>query len=251
MKKQKVFTLIELLVVIAIIAILASMLLPALNSAREKAKSAQCLSNQKQSGVGLFLYVDDNNDSYPVWSETYYNPSGDMYRDSWAWKLHHGKYITSNQVWICPTSYPLFTLNYSRGEYDILHTPEDNNKYGFIGYGYNSTGLGGRNIWGSTNKRVAMAARIKQPSTKILVAEAMDRSGGELYGLHAIANAFDAGDGVVINISAVHSNPTPTSFTSRKGANNILWADGHVQTLQNPRAVITNDNREFYYETGY
>lgn len=97
---KKNFTLIELLVVIAIIAILASMLLPALNRARDKANETTCKNNLRQFGTFTALYAADFHDTYPTSSVTI--------NCSWDNRLYNLGYIPMNG-----------------GGYKIAHCPKD------------------------------------------------------------------------------------------------------------------------------
>lgn len=85
--KRHGFTLIELLVVIAIIAILAAILFPVFAQAREKARQASCLSNEKQMGIAFLMYVQDYDETLNL-DQNYYNdpsiPGGQPARHSWA-----------------------------------------------------------------------------------------------------------------------------------------------------------------------
>jgi prepilin-type N-terminal cleavage/methylation domain-containing protein len=138
--KSKAFTLIELLVVIAIIAILAAMLLPALASAKAKAKTTQCINNARQMGLATFLYAGDNSDFYPFGI----NFSDSTWGDPQAWHIMILPYVAANtnagsKVFACPsegapqlpggTVFPnglyLFQFDYCANEY-MFHANSKN-----------------------------------------------------------------------------------------------------------------------------
>jgi prepilin-type N-terminal cleavage/methylation domain-containing protein/prepilin-type processing-associated H-X9-DG protein len=106
--KRRGFTLIELLVVIAIIAILAAILFPVFARARKQARKTMCLNNCKQMGLGVMMYTQDYDETYP-------NAQWHMELPAWATPTYQRvqllcqPYIKNTQVGICPEDAAVYT----------------------------------------------------------------------------------------------------------------------------------------------
>ena len=153
---KKGFTLIELLVVIAIIAILAAILFPVFAQAREKARQTSCLSNLKNIGTAIMLYVDDNHETYPL---TY---STDANYPKCHFPAILNSYVKNYAVWYCPSWISTYDKSVDEASQGI------NALNG--GYGANASIMGYMDTanWADI-AHSTKAARVKSPSNMVLI----------------------------------------------------------------------------------
>lgn len=196
MRKMR-FTLIELLVVISIIAILACLLFPALQMAKESGRRSGCASNLKQIGVGLLMYIGDNNDWIP-------HVDGATHGYGWYRDICP-TYVQSTKVFECPTSLTEGSIRKVPAVFSSTTSVE-----GHLGYGYNY-----HKPWFGIYWDYQKIIQIKRPGKTILIGDSFGDETSTPQGWYAYA----------MTPGTTGRRP---SARHEKGAN-LLFFDGHVE----------------------
>jgi len=248
LKEKRGFTLIELLVVIAIIAILAAILFPVFSRARENARKTACLSNLKQVGTALMMYVQDFDERYPPAS--LYNPNYASTGTFVAWLPALYPYVKNQKVFECPSTngsqYPEVFMGY------WWIPPEWR---GTIKHSYAMNmyiGADGPAFWCSLWRGGRSMAEIKEPANIIAVGECSHIFIHNYWGCTPVPECgrFQVG---YAQTCGAWCNPSlrDERNTRHMGGSVICFADGHAKWVQSdpnrgiPRGVIIDPDLEY------